>query len=64
MTKDEVKWLRQVKKWSNRFNICIEDDEIWVNDIKDYERKFNFEHSGKEFIFELLNQLGYKSEII
>jgi hypothetical protein len=63
MTSAESKWLKQVKKYPNTFNIEIESDVIYVINIKEDKVVFHFESSGNEFLFQLLNQLGYKSEM-
>jgi len=65
MTGSEVKWLKQIKKYPNTFNIVIDENGvgIWVEDIKEDKVVFYFESSGNEFLLQLLNQLGYKSEM-
>lgn len=62
MTQNEVKWLRQVKKYPNRFQIRVDNGGIYVEDVIENEWKFDFENYGVEFIVDILNQCGYKSE--
>jgi len=62
MTNDEIKWLKQVKKYPNRFQIQIDNGAIWVDDIIESECKFTFGNYGTDFIYGLLNQLGYKAD--
>ena len=62
MSNEEVKWLKQVKKYPNRFKIVVDSDSVWVEDHVEDEWKFDFNSYGVEFIHDVLNQLGYNTE--
>jgi len=64
MNSNEIKWLKQVKKYPNRFKIIIDNDSIYVVYYIEDEHKFDFESCGVDFMYGLLNHLGYKSVYI
>lgn len=63
MTKYEKEWLRRVKEHPDMYQITVDNDSIWVDDITgDTQCVFEFNGFGQEFIIELLNELGYNAE--
>lgn len=62
MNNTDVKWLKQVKKYPNRFKIVIDNDQIWVEDYIDDKMVHEFNSFGEEFLCEVLNQFGCKAE--
>ena len=62
MTKLEKQWLKKVKDNPNLYQITVDNDSIWVDDIGENECVFEFNEFGQEFIIELLNELGYNAE--
>lgn len=62
MTTVEIDWLIRVKRFNTTYKIVVDNDCIWIDDIKEDECVFTFNYYGQDFIVELLNELGYNAE--
>ena len=61
MTKNDIRLLELAKGNPKKYQIVIDNDHIWVDNISNEEAMFvgSFENYGYEFAYNLLNHLGY-----
>lgn len=62
MTELECYWLHECINHKDRYRIDVDNDCVFVTDLKTEKCKFEFNHYGWEFIIDLLRYIGCNVE--
>ena len=62
MTDLEKEWLAVCMRRKDEYVIIVDNDEVFVQDIKSGDTPFLFRHFGWEMVIDLLRYIGCNAE--
>lgn len=62
MNEVEFDWLLMCQSHKDRYRIDVDNDSVFVTDLKSEECVFTFNHYGWEFVIDLLRYIGCSAE--
>lgn len=64
MNEIEFDWLMMCTEYTDRYRIDVDNDSVFVTDIKSEECVFEFNHYGWEMVIDLLRYIGCNAEAV
>lgn len=62
MNEVEFDWLTMCAEHTDRYRIDVDNDSVFVTDLKSEECVFEFNHYGWEMVIDLLRFIGCNAE--
>lgn len=60
MSPEEKEWLDKVK-CDKHYQIVVDNDSIWIDDVVEENCVFQFDDYGEDFIVSILRYLGFNA---
>ena len=64
MSEIEILWLEKCQTKKDRYRIDVDNDSVFVTDLRMEECVFEFNHYGWEMVLDLLLYIGCNAEAV